>query len=61
MDNGASLLLEEKDFNANNLLEKIDLLMNDRVLYTKMHEEALKLSNHQSCDLIYKEIKELIK
>ena len=61
VDNGASLLLEEKDFNANNLLEKIDLLMNDRVLYTKMHEEALKLSNHQSCDLIYKEIKELIK
>ena len=61
VDNGASILLEEKDFNANNLLEKIDLLMKDRVLYNEMHEEALKLSNHQSCDLIYKEIKELIK
>ena len=61
VDNGASILLEEKDFNANNLLEKIDLLMKDRVLYNKMHEESLKLSNHQSCDLIYKEIKELIK
>ena len=61
VDNKASLLLPEKDFNANNLIEKIDLLIKDRVLYNSMHEEALKLSNHQSCDLIYKEIKELIK
>ena len=59
VDNKASLLLEEKDFNANNLIEKIDLLMKDRVLYNSMHENSLKLSNHQSCDLIYKEIKEL--
>ena len=59
VDNKASLLLEEKDFNSDNLLEKIDLLMKDKVLYNSMHEESLKLSNHQSCDLIYKEIKEL--
>ena len=61
VDNKASILLEEKDFNSDNLLEKIDLLMKDKVLYNSMHEESLKLSNHQSCDLIYKEIKELIK
>ena len=61
VDNKASLLLEEKDFNANNLLEKIDLLMKDKVLYNSMHENSLKLSNHQSCELICKEIKELIK
>jgi len=61
VDNKASILLEEKDFNSDNLLEKIDLLMKDKVLYNSMHEESLKLSNHHSCDLIYKEIKEIIK
>ena len=61
VDNKASILLEEKDFNSDNLLEKIDLLMKDKVLYNSMHENSLKLSNHHSCDLIYKEIKEIIK
>ncbi len=61
VDNKASLLLEEKDFNSSNLLKDIDLLLNDRVLYNEMHENAVKLSNHLSCSDIYKEIKEVLK
>lgn len=57
----ASILLEEKNFDVSNLLKDIDLLLNDKVLYSRMHEKALELSNHHSCSDIYKEIKEVLK
>lgn len=60
VDNKASVLLEEKDFNSDNLLKKIDLVLNDSVLYKEMHDNALKLGTTNSCDKIYQEIKKLV-
>jgi len=56
----ASLLIEEKDFNANNLLQKIDLVLNDKKLYQEMHKNALKLGNPKSSEEIYQLLKLLI-
>jgi len=61
VDNEASLLLEEKDFNSENLLKSIDLILDNRVLYKKMHENALKLSKQNSSEEIYKLISNIIK
>ena len=60
VNNKASLLLEEKDFNASNLLEKIDLLLNDKNLYNSMHINSLKLGKTDSCGEIYQLIQELV-
>ncbi len=56
----ASLLLEEKDFNANILLEKIDTVLNNPNLYKEMHEGALSLANTSSSEQIYQLILELV-
>ena len=55
----AAILLEEKDFNSDNLLKDIDLLLTDNVLYKEMRENTLSLGKHDSSDLIYKEIKKM--
>ena len=60
VNNNASLILEEKDFNANNLIQKIDLILNDKKLYDSMHINSLKLGKKDSCDEIYQIIKELV-
>ena len=60
-DSSAALLLEEKDFNAVNLLKKIDLLLTNDVLYSSIHENAKKLGIITSCDKIYEEIKLLVR
>ncbi len=60
VNNKASLLLEEKDFNANNLLEKIDLVLNSKQLQQEMHINSLKLGNQNSTNLIYQLILELV-
>lgn len=57
----ASIMLEEKDFNSNNLLKKIDFILDDSVLYKKMHKQALKLGKNDSCDKIYQTIKKIIR
>ena len=57
----AGVLLEEKDFNSANLLKKIDLILENSVLYKSMHENALKLGIRNSCEKIYQEVKEIIK
>lgn len=57
----ASVLLEEKDFNSVNLLKKIDLILNDSVLYKSMHKNALDLGIRDSSERIYQEIKKVIK
>ena len=58
VDNKAALLLEEKDFNADNLLKKIDLVINDQKMIKEMHDNSLKLgkinSNQEILNLIIK-------
>ena len=60
VNNNCALLLEEKDFNSDNLLKKIDLLLTNGVLYKEMSENAKKLSVISSCDKIYEEIKKVL-
>ncbi len=60
VNNKASILLEEKDFNANNLLEKIDYVLNNKKVYEEMHQRSLKLGNPSSNDKIYQLILELV-
>ena len=60
VDNGASLLLEEKDFNTINLIKKIDLVLNDKKLYQEMHQKSLKLGKVDSSLKIYQLIEELV-
>ena len=58
--NNSALLLEEKDFNSDNVLKKIDLLLTNDVLYKEISENAKKLSVISSCDKIYEEIKKVL-
>ena len=58
--NNAALLLEEKDFNSDNLLKKIDLLLENSVLYKEMSNNAKKIGVINSCDKIYEEIKKTL-
>ena len=60
VDNNAAILLEEKDFNSNNLLKKIDLLLSNSVLYKEISENAKKLGIISSSDKIYEEIKKIL-
>lgn len=57
LDNSAALLLEEKDFNEENLLKKIDLLLTNSVLYKEMQENTKKIGVINSKEKIYQEIK----
>ena len=57
LDNSAALLLEEKDFNEENLLKKIDLLLENSVLYKEIEENTKKLAVINSKEKIYGEIK----
>ena len=60
LDNSAALLLEEKDFNSENLLKKIDLLLQNSVLYKEMQENTKKISVINSKKKIYQEIKNIL-
>ena len=60
VNNKASILLEEKDFNSSNLLKNIDLVLNDKKLYQEMHINSLKLGKKDSSDKIYQLILELV-
>ncbi len=60
VNNKASILLEEKDFNAGNLLKEIDNVLSNEKLLKKIHTNALKLGKPNSSDLIYQVIKELV-
>lgn len=61
VENKASVLLEEKDFNSENLLKSIDLVLNDRVLYNSMCDNSKKLTTQNSSEEIYKLISGIIK
>lgn len=58
--NNSALLLEEKDFNSENLIKKIDLLLTNSVLYKEISENAKKLGVISSSDKIYEEIKKVL-
>ena len=60
VNNGASLLLEEKEFQSENLLEKIDLVLNDEKLYKKMQDSSSKLGKINSSEEIYQLILKLV-
>ena len=60
VENGASILLEEKDFNADNVLKNIDIILHDKEKYKTMHESALKLGKPNSSEEICKLILELV-
>ena len=61
LDSSAALLLEEKDFNEENLLKKIDLLLTNSVLYKEMQENTKKIGVINSKEKIYQEIKKILK
>ena len=60
VNNNAALLLEEKDFNSDNLLKKIDLLLDNSVLYKEISANAKRLGVISSSDKIYEEIKKVL-
>ncbi len=60
VDNNIGLLLEEKDLNSENLLKKIDLLLENSVLYKEMQSNAQKMRIINSCDKIYEEIRKTL-
>lgn len=61
VNNKAGLLLEEKDFNADNLKEKIDLLLEDNNLYNECHNNAFNMGIRDSSDKIYEEIIKILR
>ena len=57
---GASVLIEEKDLNAEILLSKIDDILNDKVKYISMKQEASKLCIKNSATTIYNILRKTI-
>lgn len=58
-EGGASIIIKEKELNANILLEKIDLILNDSKKYNLMVESNKRLGITDSATRIYKIIKDL--
>lgn len=57
---GAALILEEKDFNKENLIKLIDKVLLDNKLYQKMALSSKKLGVTDSATRVYNEIKKLV-
>ena len=57
----AALLIEEKDLNANKLKKEINTLFTNKEKYSKLKEHIKKMNTIKSADIIYNEIKDLIK
>ena len=60
VNKNAAMILEEKDFNKDNLLNKIDYIFENNKLYKEMHENSLKLGKTTSSDEILKIILNLV-
>ena len=60
VNNKSAILLEEKDFNADNLLNKIDLVINNQKMIKEMHNNSLKLGKQNSCQEILNLIIKLV-
>lgn len=59
-DAGASVLIEEKELNAEILLKNIDNILNNKEKYVKMKKENDKLAIKDSSTKIYETIKDII-
>lgn len=59
-EKNASMILAEKDFTKETLIEKIDFILNDTKVYEKMKKSAKALGVEDSATRIYKEIRALI-
>ena len=59
-ENGACLVIEEKDLNDELVLKDIDLLLNDEEVREKMKKSLEKLSVKDSATKIYNLLKELV-
>lgn len=57
----AALLIEEKDLNASKLKKEINTLFTNKEKYSKLKEHIKKMNTIKSADIIYNEIKDLIK
>lgn len=56
----ATIILEEKDFTKENLIEKIDFILNDPAIYEKMKKSAKSLGVEDSATRIYRVLRTLI-
>ena len=56
----ATIILEEKDFTKDNLIEKIDFILNDSAIYEKMKKSAKSLGVEKSATKIYQVLRTLI-
>lgn len=59
-DNGASFIVYEDSFDKKDLLEKIDKILGDSKLYSKMSTASKKLGITDSATRIYEEIRKVI-
>ena len=59
-NNGASIIIKEKELTDTRLLEKIDLILNDTKRYNEMVRANKKLGISDSATRIYKIIKKLV-
>lgn len=56
----ATIILEEKNFTKDNLIEKIDFILNDSAIYEKMKKSAKSLGVEKSATKIYQVLRTLI-
>ena len=60
VNNGAALMIEEKDLNVDKLIETIDKVIDDKKKKKKMKKELDKLAIKDSSTIIYSELKKII-
>ena len=57
----ASIMVQEKEITPELMKEKVNLVLNDNKLRKEMEENLKRLAKIDSADIIYKELKELVK
>ena len=60
-DNGAAIMISEKDFDAQRLCTEIESILSDESAHTKMSICAKKLSSIDATEIIYRKLKEISK
>lgn len=59
-DNGACVIVEEKDFSKDTIIREIDKIFDDKEAYLKMAENSKKLGIENSATRIYEEARKII-
>ena len=59
-DNGACVIVEEKDFSKDTIIREIDKIFDDKESYLKMVENSKKLGIEDSATKIYEEARKII-